>query len=111
MPWSSSARRPSAARVEEGRDRGLRIGARIRENLQRHGVAYLRVARFVDAHTEITHGGSHRRVTGDKILIATGSRARAARAGIDFTDPHIHDSDEILSIETLPASLTIPAAA
>jgi len=82
--------------------------ARIRENLQRHGVAYLQgVARFVDAHTlEITHGESHRRVTGDKILIATGSRP-ARPAGIDFTDPHIHDSDEILSIETLPASLTI----
>ncbi|HSW82769.1 MAG TPA: FAD-dependent oxidoreductase, partial [Usitatibacter sp.] len=73
--------------------------ARIRENLQRHGVAYLQgVARFVDAHTlEITHGGSHRRVTGDKILIATGSRP-ARPAGIDFTDPHVHDSDEILSI-------------
>jgi len=82
--------------------------ARIRENLQRHGVSYLQgVARFADAHTiEITHGGSHRRVTGDKILIATGSRP-ARPAGIDFNDPHIHDSDEILSIETLPASLTI----
>jgi len=82
--------------------------ARIRENLQRHGVAYLQgVARFADEHTvEISHGGSQRRVTADKILIATGSRP-ARPSGIDFDDPHIHDSDEILAIETLPVSLTI----
>jgi len=84
--------------------------ARIRENLQRHGVAYLNgVARFVDAHTIDVVGGSTRRVTADKVLIATGSRP-ARPAGIDFDDGHIHDSDEILAIETLPASLTILGA-
>ena len=81
---------------------------RIRENLQGHGVEYMAgVARFVDAHTiEID---AKRRVTGDRILIATGSRP-ARPAGIDFEDPHIHDSDEILAIEALPASLTILGA-
>jgi NAD(P) transhydrogenase len=85
--------------------------ARIRENLQRHGVNYLQgVAHFVDAHTvEVAHASSRRRVSGDKILIATGSRP-ARPSHIDFDDPHVHDSDEILDIETLPASLTILGA-
>ena len=85
--------------------------ARIRENLQRHGITYLQgLARFVDPHTvEVTSGASRRRVTGDKILIATGSRP-ARPSSIDFGDPHIHDSDEILAIGTLPASLTILGA-
>ena len=85
--------------------------ARIRENLQRHGVAYLSgVARFVDPHTlEVAGGKSAKRVTADKVLIATGSRP-ARPASIDFLDPHIHDSDEILNIETLPGSLTILGA-
>src|SRR5258706_7989240 len=80
---------------------------RIRQNLENHGVAYVTgLARFADAHTIEIDG--KRRVTGDKILIATGSRP-ARPAGIDFDDPHIHDSDEILAIEALPASLAILA--
>ena len=58
--------------------------ARIRENLQRHGVTYLTgVARFVDPHTIEVAGASTRRVTADKVLIATGSRP-ARPANIDF---------------------------
>src|SRR5438132_3761686 len=80
---------------------------RIRDNLERHGVAFLQgVARFVDAHTVEIGGAGQRRVTGEVILIATGSRP-ARPAAIDFDDDHIHDSDEILGIECLPASLTI----
>src|SRR5512134_973176 len=49
---------------------------RIRDNLDRHGVACLQgVARFVDTRTvEVTGEAGVRRVTGDVILIATGSR-------------------------------------
>lgn len=81
---------------------------RIRENLARHGVDCLHGhARFVDAHTvEVANGASAHRVTGEVILIATGSRP-ARPAQIDFGDPCIHDSDEILEIERIPASLTI----
>jgi NAD(P) transhydrogenase len=43
------------------------------------------------------------------ILIATGSRP-AHPEGIDFTDEHIHDSDEVLDIERIPAALTIMGA-
>ena len=84
---------------------------RIRENLERHGVEYMRgTARFVDAHAvEVSDGAARRRITGDKLLIATGSRP-ARPAGIDFNDAHVHDSDEILDIEALPESLTILGA-
>jgi NAD(P) transhydrogenase len=85
---------------------------RIRDNLDRHGVTCLRgVARFVDAHTvEVSDGqGGSRRVDGSVILIATGSRP-ARPAGIDFNDARIHDSDEILNLENLPATMTILGA-
>jgi NAD(P) transhydrogenase len=84
---------------------------RIRENLERHGVEYLQgTARFVDAHAiEVANGAGSQRITGDKVLIATGSRP-ARPAGIDFNDPGIHDSDEILDIEALPESLAILGA-
>jgi NAD(P) transhydrogenase len=84
---------------------------RIRDNLERHGVTYMRgVARFVDAHTvEVSGDPGARRVSGDRILVATGSRP-ARPAGIDFTDECIHDSDEILAIDRLPSSLTILGA-
>jgi NAD(P) transhydrogenase len=84
---------------------------RVRENLERHGVKYVHgVAHFVDAHTVAIAGASGtQRATGEFILIATGSRP-ARPAQIDFTDDHIHDSDEILAIEHLPASLTILGA-
>ena len=84
---------------------------RIRDNLDRHGVVCLHGhARFVDAHTvEVENTASTRRLTAEVILIATGSRP-ARPADIDFGDPHIHDSDEILELERLPASLTILGA-
>jgi len=85
---------------------------RIRDNLERHGVTFLRgVGRFVDAHTvEVSNGeGGTQRVGGSVILIATGSRP-ARPAGIDFNDARIHDSDEILNLEDLPATMTILGA-
>jgi len=78
---------------------------RIRQNLENHGVTFVTgLARFADAHTIEIDG--KKRITGDKILIATGSRP-ARPAGIDFDDSRIHDSDEILAIDALPASLAI----
>ncbi len=84
---------------------------RIRHNLSQHGVTYVHgVGRFVDAHTvEVTGPSGAQRVTGDVILIATGSRPANPKE-IDFSDDHIHDSDEILSIERIPASMTILGA-
>src|SRR2546423_9805934 len=84
---------------------------RIRDNLERHGVRLARgAARFLDAHTVEVRGDSGtRHVTGEVILIATGSRP-ARPAEIDFDDGCIHDSDEILGIERIPASITILGA-
>ncbi len=84
---------------------------RIRDNLARHGVTCIQgEARFVDAHTvEIAGAGGPRRVKGGAILIATGSRP-ARHPDIDFADDRIHDSDEILHITRLPASLAILGA-
>ena len=85
--------------------------ARIRKNLDRHGVTYIQgVARFVDANTvEVTQTDGARRVTGEFVMIATGSRPANPKQ-IDFSDDYIHDSDEILEIERLPRSMTILGA-
>lgn len=85
--------------------------ARIRHNLSQHGIIYVQgVGRFVDAHTiEVTTASATQRMTGDVIMIATGSRPANPKE-IDFSDDHIHDSDEILNIERIPASMTILGA-
>jgi NAD(P) transhydrogenase len=79
-----------------------------RKNFARHDVEYVRGhGRFVDPHTvAITNAEGERRVTGDFILIATGSKPHRP-ADIDFNDPLIHDSDEILTIHVLPTSMTV----
>lgn len=78
--------------------------ARIRANLERHGVDYLHGhGRFVDAHTVGVGDG---KVEGEVFLIATGSKPRRP-SDIDFGDPRVHDSDEILRIQHLPPSLVI----
>jgi len=79
-----------------------------RENFTHHGVEYTRGnASFVDAHTiAIQSETGERRVTGDFILIATGSKPHRP-SDIDFDSTSIHDSDEILTIDSIPSSLTI----
>lgn len=80
----------------------------IRENLARHGVTYIEGwGSFIDANTVLVRSSSgERRVRGEYVLIATGSRPHQP-ADIDFADHGIYDSDEILKIERLPASMTI----
>jgi NAD(P) transhydrogenase len=83
--------------------------ARIRWNLERHGVPILRgAARFIDSHT-LELGGlgtSRRRITSDKFLVATGSRPYHP-PNIPFDDEDVDDSDTILSIDRLPKSMLI----
>jgi NAD(P) transhydrogenase len=81
---------------------------RFMTNFDRHKVEYVRGSgRFVDPRTvAITSATGERRVSGEFFLIATGSKPHRP-SDMDFTDPNIHDSDEILTIETLPASLTV----
>jgi NAD(P) transhydrogenase len=81
---------------------------RIRLNLQRHGVEAVRgSARLVDGHTvEVTGPAGRRELTAEFILVATGSLPYQPE-GIDFPDPSIDDSDEILTIDRMPGSLAI----
>src|SRR3954452_2760794 len=79
-----------------------------RKNLARHDVQYVPGrGRLLDAHTVcVDSAAGERRLRGDFILIATGSKPHRP-ADIDFADTWIHDSDEILTINDLPTSLTI----
>src|SRR5262245_34175549 len=70
---------------------------RIEWNLGRHKVEYIRgSARFVDTHlVEVISPTGTRRISGEFILIATGS-VPYHPSEIPFDDPDIDDSDSIL---------------
>ncbi len=81
---------------------------RIDWNLERHHVAYLHgAARVRDAHTVAVRAPDGERViTAEFILIATGSVPH--RPGdLPFDDPDVEDSDTVLDIDRLPASLLV----
>ncbi|HEV8473060.1 MAG TPA: Si-specific NAD(P)(+) transhydrogenase [Methylomirabilota bacterium] len=76
-------------------------------NIERHKVEVVRgQAEFDDPHT-IRVGD--RRLSAEVILIATGS-VPTRPPGVPFADPRVHDSDEILTMERLPASLAVIGA-
>lgn len=80
----------------------------VAKNMARHGVTMLRgSARFEDSHTVAvtTDDGSQKRVRGDVILIATGSRP--AWPANTPRDPRLFDSDTILQMDRIPSSLAI----
>ena len=79
-----------------------------RKNLAQHDVRYVQGrGRLVDAHTvSVSSSTGERRLGADFILLATGSKPHRP-ADIDFDDAWIHDSDEILTINDLPTSMTI----
>jgi NAD(P) transhydrogenase len=82
---------------------------RINWNLERHNVATLQgIARFVDPHTieVVSHGAPMRKVTGEVILISTGSVPHHPPT-IPFDDPDIDDSDTILLLDRLPKTMTV----
>ena len=77
-------------------------------NLERHSVSYFRgKGAFEDAQTVLVDGdGDTTRLSADHFLITTGSRPHHP-PGIDFSDPQIWDSDDILAIERLPQSIVV----
>lgn len=79
-----------------------------RRNFERHGVeAIVGEARFVGPHEVAVRSSAGERVlSGAFVLVATGSRPHRPE-GIDFADPAIHDSDEVLTIDALPRTLVI----
>jgi NAD(P) transhydrogenase len=68
-------------------------------------------ARFVDRHTiEVHHPDSAvRSVSADAFVIATGSRPFRP-SDVDFSHPHVFDSDTLLSLDRTPASIAIYGA-
>ncbi len=82
--------------------------ARVRANLTRHGVEIVHgAARFEDPRTlRVDTPGAARRLRAPVILLAPGSSPYRP-PGIPFDDPDVHDSDEILAVERIPASLAV----
>ncbi|MBP2323383.1 NAD(P) transhydrogenase [Kibdelosporangium banguiense] len=67
------------------------------------------IAKFVDPHTLAIEGRSRTTISGGKIVIATGTKP--ARPGeVDFDQARVLDSDEILQMESIPASLVVVGA-
>jgi NAD(P) transhydrogenase len=68
--------------------------------------------RFVDPHTilvEETARGEHTTVSGDYIVIATGTKP-ARPAGVEFDEHRVLDSDGILDLKSLPTSMVVVGA-
>jgi NAD(P) transhydrogenase len=82
---------------------------RIIRNLETNRVDTIRgEGSFVDAHTVAVQGpsGSMRLLRGEFVLIAVGSRPERPDS-IDFTLPHVVDSDTLLSMDRVPQSMLI----
>lgn len=81
---------------------------RIHWNLDRHKVECIQGrARFVDAHTlEVSGPEGARRVSGEYVLIATGS-VPFHPPNIPFEDPLIDDSDTILELDQMPTRMAV----
>lgn len=78
----------------------------------RNGVSTMEgFARFTGPHGLIVTSpdGSELAVTGDRILICVGTVPFRPES-IDFTDPDIMDSDEVVNLHRLPRSLTVVGA-
>ncbi len=81
----------------------------IEENIEKHGIVTIQgAARFVDARTvEVSrYGMEPRRVTGEVILIATGSLPLAP-VGYAVDGDVIHDSDTLLTLQRIPPSMVV----
>jgi NAD(P) transhydrogenase len=79
------------------------------QNLAAHKIELIRgSAAFEDPHTLAVTGpdGSAERISGDIILIATGSRPHRPKE-IPFDDQFIFDSDSILGMDRIPKSMAV----
>jgi NAD(P) transhydrogenase len=82
----------------------------VRNQLSRNRVQTITgIARFVDPHTVAVSGAEERRISADKIVIATGTRPHRPRA-VEFDNKTILDSDGLLLLERLPASIVVVGA-
>jgi NAD(P) transhydrogenase len=82
----------------------------VRNQLARNHVQVLNgIARFVEPHTIAISGGEERRISAEKIVIATGTRPHRPKT-VEFDNKTILDSDGLLLLESLPASIVVVGA-
>ena len=85
----------------------------VRDQLMRNRVDLLiGHARFVDPHTIAVEDSSQRdttTITGEYVVIATGTTP-ARPSGVEFDEDRVLDSDGILDLKTLPASMVVVGA-
>jgi NAD(P) transhydrogenase len=82
----------------------------VRNQLARNHVHVIDgIARFVDPHTLAISGGEERRISAEKIVIATGTRPHRPKT-VEFDNKTILDSDGLLLLERLPASIVVVGA-
>lgn len=85
------------------------MGEEVRRNLERLQIEAIRgTARLGESRTiTVTEAeGQQRQLTGDIILIATGSQPFRPPE-IPFADPDVYDSDTILEVDAIPDSLVV----
>jgi NAD(P) transhydrogenase len=82
----------------------------VRNQLQRNHVTILAgTARFADPHTVVVSGSEERRASADRIVIATGTRPARPKA-VQFDERTILDSDGLLLLDRVPASVLVVGA-
>ncbi|MBB3727027.1 thioredoxin reductase [Nonomuraea dietziae] len=82
----------------------------IRSQLARNHVTLLQgTGRFLDAHTIGVTGEEERKVTAEKIVIATGT-SPARPSTVEFDDRTVIDSDAILHLDRVPETMVVVGA-
>ncbi len=82
----------------------------VRDQLRRNHVHIVHgSARFLDQHTIEVAGGDERRLSAENLVIATGTRP-AHPPEVDFDDSTILDSDGLLLLDRIPASVVVVGA-
>ncbi|ROO88710.1 NAD(P) transhydrogenase [Actinocorallia herbida] len=82
----------------------------IRSQLGRNHVHLFEgTGRFLDAHTIGVSGAEEKKVTAEKIVIATGT-SPARPSSVEFDDRTVIDSDAILHLDRVPETLVVVGA-
>ncbi|WP_119730859.1 Si-specific NAD(P)(+) transhydrogenase [Thermomonospora amylolytica] len=84
----------------------------VRSQLARNRVTVLTgTGRFLDPHTVgvVDEAGHERKVTADRIVIATGTRP-ARPASVEFDDQTVIDSDGVLRLDRVPNTMVVVGA-